>query len=85
MFLDPGQRQPDLSVVQTIILRQCYLGLKPELRFPIRALHMNMAAKLLAGEKVESETSRPKDRGAHRTGSRDPELGRLVSIQGHNL
>jgi len=33
MFLDPGQR---------------YLGLKPELCFPIRALHMNMAAELLA-------------------------------------
>jgi hypothetical protein len=85
MFLDSGQRQPDLSVVQTIILRQCYLGLKPELCFPIRTLHMNMTAELLAGEKVESETSHPKNRRAHRTDSRDPELGRLVSIQGHNL
>jgi hypothetical protein len=43
VFLDPGQRQPDLSVVQTMILRQSYLGLKPELCFSIRTLHLNMA------------------------------------------
>jgi hypothetical protein len=39
VFLDQGQRQPDLSVVQTMILREGYLGLKPELCFPIRAFH----------------------------------------------
>lgn len=68
-----------------MILRQGYLGLKPELCFPIRTLDVNVAPDFLAGEKVESETSVPKDCGAHRTGLRDREFGLVASDQGHSL
>jgi hypothetical protein len=79
VFLDQGQCQPDLSVVQTMILRQRYLGLKPELCFPLRTLHVDVPSDFLAGEKIETETSVPKDRGAHCSGLRDRKFGRVVS------
>jgi hypothetical protein len=80
VFLDQGQCQPDLSVVETMILRQRYLGLKPELCFPIRTLHVDVPPDFLAGEEIETETSIPKDRGAHCTGLRDRKFGRVVLI-----
>ena len=79
VFLNQGQCQPDLSIIQTLILRQGYLGLKPELCFPIRTLHVDMASEFLAGEKVESEASVAKDRGAHRTDLRDRESDLISS------
>jgi hypothetical protein len=79
-FLDPGQCDADLSIVQTMILRQGYLGLKPEFCFPIRTLRVDVPSNFLAGEKIETETSIPKDRGAHGTGLRDRKFGRVVSV-----
>jgi len=67
VFLDQGKYRPDLSVIQTMILRQHYVGLKPEFRFPIRALHVNVPLGLLAGEEVEPKAAFPKDRGADPT------------------
>ena len=83
VFLDQGQRQPDLSVTQAMILRQGNLGLKPELCFAIRTLHVHMAPEFLAGEKVKPEASVPKDRWTHRMGSRDREFGLVASRCGH--
>ena len=51
--LDQDQHSPKLSIAQAIILRQSYLRLKPEFRFPIRALHVYMSSKFLAGEEVQ--------------------------------
>jgi hypothetical protein len=85
VILNQGQRQSDLSVTQTMILRQGYLGLKPEFCFPVRALHVNMAPEFLAGEEIESEDSVPKDRGAHRMEPRDRAFGHVAAIHGHGL
>lgn len=79
VFLNPGQRDAKLPIVQTMILRQGYLGLKPELCFPIRALHMDVATKFFAREEIEPENSVPKNRWAHCTGLRDRKPGRGVS------
>ena len=80
VFLDQGQCPPDLSFVQTMILRQRNLGLKPELCFPVRALHVYMAPELLAREEAKSEGSVPKDCGAHRSDLRDRDFGQVAGI-----
>jgi len=53
MFLDQFLRCAQLPLIQTIILRQPDLGLKPELRLAVRTIDVNVAARLLAREEVE--------------------------------
>jgi hypothetical protein len=57
MFVFPDQclGRADLAVVQAMILRQFKHGLKPEFRFPIRVMHMNMKSGFLARKEEESE------------------------------
>ena len=43
----------DLLLRKTLILRQRNHRLKPELRFSVRTLHMNVHSEFLAGEKVK--------------------------------
>ena len=65
VFLDQGLCSPDLVVIQAIILRQRYLWLKPEFRFPIRALHVHVAPQLLTGEKVKAIAPNSQDGRTH--------------------
>ena len=66
MFVFPDQRfgRPNLAVVQAIILRQFNHGLKPELRLPVRAMHVHMEPGFLARKEEEPESVLPKDCGA---------------------
>jgi hypothetical protein len=43
----------NLAVVQTVILRQFNRRLKPELRFPIRVVHVDMEPGFLARKEEE--------------------------------
>jgi len=44
IFVFPDQRyhRSNLEIVQAIILRQFNLWLKPEFRFPVRVVHMDV-------------------------------------------
>ena len=52
----------ELPEIQAMILRQRNFWLKPELRLPARALHMNMQSPLFAREEVEAKLAITKDR-----------------------
>ena len=71
VVLDQGRYGPDLTVIQAMILRQRNLWLKPEFGFPVRALHMYMPTRLLAGEEVKPIMPSAKNCGAHALSLRD--------------
>ena len=64
MFPDQSLGRPNLTVVQAVILRQFDLRLKPELRFPISAMHVHVEPGFLAREEEEPESVLAKDRRA---------------------
>jgi len=66
MFVFPDQcfGRPNLAVVQAVILPQFNGGLKPELRLPIRVMHVHMKPGFLAREEKEPESVLAKDRRA---------------------
>ena len=49
--------QAKLGSVQTLILRQFYSRLKPELRLPVAAIHVYVSAWFLAREEVEPKAT----------------------------
>jgi hypothetical protein len=51
-----------LLAVEAEILRQPDFRLKPGLRFPASACDMDVHARLLAREEIESEAALPEDR-----------------------
>jgi hypothetical protein len=55
MFVFPDQcfGRPNLAVVEAVILRQFDRRLKPELRFAIRVVHMDMEPGFLARKEEE--------------------------------
>ena len=55
----------DLSLRKALILRQCNDWLKPELRFSVRTLNMNVHSDFFAGEKVKPIRSVAEYRWAH--------------------
>ena len=61
MFPDQSLGRPNLAVVQTVILRQFNLRLKPELRFPVRVVHVDVKAGFLTREEKEPESVLAKD------------------------
>jgi len=52
MFVFPDQcfGRPDLAVAQAVILRQFDRRLKPELRFAVGVVHVDVGAGFLAGK-----------------------------------
>jgi hypothetical protein len=61
VFPDQSLGRPNLAVVQAVILRQFNLRLKPELRFPVRVVHVDVKAGFLAREEKEPESVLAKD------------------------
>jgi len=63
MFVFPDQRfrRPNPAVVQSVILRQFDLRLKPEFRFPVRVVYMNVESGFLARKEEESEATLAED------------------------
>lgn len=61
MFPDQCFSRPNLAVVQAVILRQFNLRLNPELRFPIRVVHVYMKPGFLAREEKEPKPVLAKD------------------------
>src|SRR5687768_12497693 len=64
VFADQRLGRPNLAAVQAMILRQFNLRLKPELRFAVSVVHMNVQSGFLTREEKEPETILPKDRWA---------------------
>ncbi len=56
---------PNLPIAQAMILRQGDHRLKPELRLPVYARHMDVHAGLFAGEEVKPKGAIAEDGGAH--------------------
>ena len=65
VFSSEAFRRPKLAVVQPIILRQFDSRLKPELRFAVRAVHVDVHARLLAGKEEKPEAVFAEDGRAH--------------------
>jgi hypothetical protein len=67
MFVFPDQSlgRPNLAVVQAVILRQFNLRAKPELRFAVGVVHVDVKPGFLAREEKEPESILAKDRRAH--------------------
>jgi hypothetical protein len=63
MFVFPDQcfGRPNLAVIQAVILRQFNRGLKPELRLPVRVMHVHVKPGFLAREEKEPKSILPKD------------------------
>jgi hypothetical protein len=57
----------DLLLRKPLILRQLKDRLKPELRFSVRTLNMNVHSEFFAGEKVEPVRSVAENGRAHDT------------------
>ena len=64
VFADQCLGRSNLAVVQAIILRQFNLRLKPELRFALGMVHMNVQSGFLTREEKEPEPILTKDRRA---------------------
>jgi hypothetical protein len=61
-----------------MILRQGHDGLKPELRFPFRALNMHVTFRLLAREKVKPKAAISEYGRAHPCGLRQISGGHIT-------
>ena len=62
-----------------MILRQCNLRLKPEFRFPIRALHVHVTPWLFSGEEVKPILAVTKDGRTQCLSLRDRGLSRHLT------
>jgi hypothetical protein len=58
-LLDNSSNPADLPFVQPMAHGETHFRLDPELRFPVRRLHVHMSAKLLPREEKEPEFSLP--------------------------
>lgn len=64
-FLQDSEDPADLALRNTVILRQFDARLKPDLRFALGRLDVNMNSVLFAGVEIEPERSFAKHRWAH--------------------
>ncbi len=65
MFLDKVKRLLKTLPTQTIVLSLFNVRFKPELRFSIGPLDVNMFAFFLPGKEVEPQPTFTEDSGAH--------------------
>jgi hypothetical protein len=65
MFPDKFLDRPKLAVVQPVILRQLYSGLKPILSLPVGAMDVDVQTRFFAGKEEEPVPVLPKDRWTH--------------------
>lgn len=61
MFPDQCFGRPDLAVAQAVILRQFDRWLKPELRFAVGVVHVDVEAGFFAGEEEETKAAFAED------------------------
>lgn len=79
MLPDKPECSTQLPITETVVLSKFNVRRKPELRFTIRAVDMNMHARLLTREKVETEAASAKNSRAHPTMAQALSFASLVA------
>jgi len=67
MLPDKPECGTQLPITETVVLSKFNVRRKPKLRFTIRTVDMNMHARLLTREKVETEAASAKNGWTHST------------------